>query len=443
MSALVDRFFDLSGRGSTPARELRGGFATFLTMSYILVANADILAAAGMPRESVIACTAAAAGICCLLMGLFGNFPVALASGMGLNAVVAFQVAPAAGSWQKAMGLIVLDGVVILVLVLCGLRERMMTAIPRDLRRAIGGGIGLFIAFIGAVQAGLVVVPGSTLAGLTQHPGAILPPVGFGSLAHPPTAVALFGLLVTALLLARNVRGAIVLGILISTGAAWAGGLTRLPDRFAPPSFAAAFQADVVGALDFKLLPLLLSIVLVDFFDTLGTVTALAEEGNLLDPAGQVPELRNVLLVDSAAAGIGGMLGASSVTCYIESAAGVAEGARTGLHSVVVGVLFLAAVFLAPVAAMVPPCATAPALILVGFLMAGPITRIDFEDLGTSIPAFVTLVMLPFTWSITHGIGTGFITYVFVKTLSGRYREVHPLMYVAAAAFAAHFVYGG
>lgn len=438
----LNGYFELDKRGSSVGTELRGAAATFLTMSYILVANPAILSAAGVPFTSAVACTAAAAGICCLAMGMVANFPVALASGMGLNAVIAFQIAKQAGSWQTAMGLVVWDGLVILVLVLCGLREAMMDAIPVDLRRAIGAGIGLFIAFIGAVNAHMVVVPPGTLAELTRRPGAAMPPVGSGSLGSPDTAVAVLGLMVTAYFLSRRVRGGIVYGILIASVMGWIAGIGKPPAGFAWPSFEVAFQADILGAMRWELVPVLLAVLLVDFFDTLGTVTAISEGAGLADERGRIPGLRNVLLVDSCSASVGGLFGASSVTCYIESAAGVAEGARTGLHTVFVGLMFLASIFLAPLAEAIPAAATAPALILVGFLMAAPMTRIDFEHPDTAIPAFLTLVMLPYTYSITHGIGYGFLTFVAIQVLSGKHREVHPLMYGASALFAAYFIWG-
>jgi AGZA family xanthine/uracil permease-like MFS transporter len=444
MSAIA-RYFELKGRGTTVATELRGAVATFLTMSYIIAVNPGILKDAGVPLESAIACTAAAAGICCILMGLGANFPIAMASGMGLNAIVAYQIAREAGSWQTAMGLIVIDGLLILILVICGLREAVMNAIPRDLRRAIGAGIGLFIAFIGAVNAKLVIVPAGTIATLSKNPAAAMPPVGYGNLRAPETAIAVAGLLITAFLMARRARGAILIGILASTAIALVAGLAQFPpwDHLArPPSFANAFQANVVAALSWHLLPLLLAFMMVDFFDTLGTVTAISEQAGLQDDRGQIPGLRRILMVDAIGASIGGLFGASSVTAYVESAAGVAEGARTGLHTVFVGLMFLVAVFLAPVVAIVPLAATAPALILVGFLMCLEIGRIDFKDPEIGIPAFIIIVTLPFTYSISHGIGYGFITYTAIKVFSGRFREVHPLMYAVSAAFAAYFLWG-
>jgi AGZA family xanthine/uracil permease-like MFS transporter len=420
---------------------VRGGLATFLTMAYILVANPAILSAAGVPYEAAVAATAAAAALCTLLLGLGADFPLALAPGMGLNAIIAFQVAPAAGSWQTAMGLVVLDGLVVLALVLLGLREAVMHAIPRDLRRAIGVGIGLFIALIGAVNARLVVVPPGTVAELAQRPQSLLPPVTYGSLQTPDAVVAAVGLLVIALLMVRRIPGAIVLGIGAATALALVLGLARLPQTgwLAAPDFATVGAADVRGALRLTLVPLLISIVMVDFFDTIGTVTAVAEAAELQEADGRVPRLRRILGIDALSAALGGWFGASSVTSYIESAAGAAEGARTGLHSVVVAACFGLAVFAAPVAAIVPAAATAPALILVGFLMTQQITRIDFTAPGTAIPAFVLLITIPFTWSISHGIGYGFVTYVVIQSLAGRWREIHPVMYGTTAAFAAYF----
>jgi AGZA family xanthine/uracil permease-like MFS transporter len=438
------RLFHPERRGSTVATELRGGVATFLTMAYILVANPAILAAAGVPVSSAVAGTAASAALACILMGLVADFPLALAPGMGLNAVLAFQIAPAVGSWRTAMGLVVLDGLVVLVLVLVGMREAVMRAIPRDLRLAIGVGIGLFIAFLGTVNAQLVVVPPGTIAALTSTPGGIFPPVSPGSLRTPAAAIALVGVCITAALMTRRVTGAIVLGILGSTLLAFLLGVASLPTGswVALPRFDTFGQVDLRGALTIAALPLLLPIVLVDFFDTIGTATAIAEEGGLQDESGRIPGLKRVLAIDAIAASLGGLFGVSSVTSYIESAAGVAEGARTGLHSVVVGLLFAAAMFVAPLAMIVPAAATAPALIVVGFLMCAQVTRIDFRTPSTGIPAFVLLATIPFTYSISHGIGYGFITYVVVQLLAGRVRELHPLMIGAAVMFAAYFIWG-
>jgi AGZA family xanthine/uracil permease-like MFS transporter len=434
MARILSRF-ELEKRGSTVGRELRGAVATFLTMAYILFVNPGILAGAGMPPDvarSLGACTALAAGVCTILMGLTSNFPIALASGMGLNAVVV-GVALKAGSWHIAMGVIVLDGLVTLLLVASGLREAVMNAIPKALRLATGAGIGLFIALIGLVNAKIVVAP--------AVPGA--PPLGPGSWRNPETAVALIGLLITIILMARRVTGALVIGILLTTVVAFPFHVAQWPHEFPLPSFHAAFHADVIGALKWRALaPILFAVIMVDFFDTLGTATAIAEEAGLIDERGRIPGIRAILLVDSLSAAIGGMLGASSVTCYIESAAGVAEGARTGLHSVFVGLMFLLAIVAAPVAGIVPAAATAPALILVGFFMLSHIGRIDFNDVESAIPAFLTLIAIPLTYSIAHGIGYGFIAFVAIKLMCGKWRQVHILMYAVACAFAAYFLFG-
>lgn len=434
-------FFDLRGRGTTVTREVRGGVTTFLTMAYILFANPSILAAAGVPFEAAVAATAAAAAICTLLMGVGANFPVALAPGMGLNAVIAFQVAGQTGSWQAAMGLVVLNGFAVLALVLAGVREAVMRAIPLDLRRAISVGIGLFIALIGAVNARLIVIPGSSVTAMTANPLAAVPPVTSGSLHAAEPLLALAGLLIIAVLLAKQVPGAIVLGI----GAATVGGLVAGVSQWPAgafvrlPRFDTVFQADFLAAFDILLLPLLLSIIMVDFFDTIGTVTAVAETGALHDEEGRIPRLRSILAIDSISAVVGGAFGVSSVTSYVESASGVAEGARTGLHNVVVALLFAVCMFAAPLVAIVPAAATAPALIVVGFLMCQQITRMDFGAIETALPAFLILLMTPLTFSISHGIGYGFIAYVAIQVLAGRAAAVRPMMYAAATLFVVFF----
>jgi AGZA family xanthine/uracil permease-like MFS transporter len=359
---------------------------------------------------------------------------------MGLNAFVAFQVAPVAGGWRGAMGLIVLDGVIVLACVLLGLREAVARAIPVDLRRAIGVGIGLFIILLGLVQAQLVVVPASTVAALSEHPGLTLPPLTAGEWSAPGPLIAIAGFIAGACLLTLGRAGAMLVAIGVSsllalqTGyMAWNGTIV------AWPRFDTVFQADIRAALDWRLVPLLFSLVLVDFFDTVGTVTAIGEAAGLTGRDGMMPRFKQILAIDAIAAIIGGASGASSATSYVESAAGVAEGARTGLHSVFVGLLFLASMALAPIAAAVPAVATAPALILTGLLMCRDMGRIDIARLDTALPAFLTVIMVPLTYSISHGIGAGFIAYVAIKVLSGRIREVHPLMAVSAATFILFF----
>lgn len=434
-----DSFFRIRERESTVATEVRGGIATFLTMAYILAVNPAILAGAGVPFAPAVACTALAAGICCILMGTIANFPVALASGMGLNAFVV-HAAEVTGSWQTAMGLVVLDGLIVLLLVVAGVREAMVEAIPIDLRRGISAGIGLFIALIGCLNAGLVV--------RNDFPG---PPVAPGSFTQVPVLVTLLAVCVIAVLLQRRVTGAVLAGLALATG-----GLLLMPGGdpvihedgpagywLRLPSLMVAGQADLQGALLLEYLPLLLSLLMVDFFDTLGTVTSLGEQSGLVDDQGRIVGLRRVLMVDAVSACVGGWFGVSSVTSYIESASGVAEGARTGLHSVVVGILFLLSVFLAPAITWLPAAATSPALIVVGFLMAAPLRQIDFSRPDAAIPAFVTTLLIPLTYSISHGIGYGVLTCVVIRLLSFRVKEIHPLMYAAAIIFSAAFVFGG
>ena len=438
---VLDRFFQIRERGSSVATELRGGVATFLTMAYILVVNPAILSGAGIPFESAVACTALAAGLCCILMGTVANFPLALASGMGLNAFVV-HAATVTGSWQSAMGLVVLDGLIVLALVAVGIREAMVDAIPIDLRRGISAGIGLFIALIGCVNAGLVTK--------NEFPGP--PPVSPGSFTQPTVLVTLAAVCVIAVLLQRKVTGAILTGLVLAAialifsergGDSAAGSVEGSAAWFGVPSLEIIGQADLRGALSLKFVPLLLSLLMVDFFDTLGTVTSIGEQSQLFDDRRRVLGLRRILAVDAISASIGGWFGVSSVTSYIESAAGVADGARTGLHSFIVGILFLLAMFAAPLVALLPPAATASALIVVGFLMAEPLPRINFSQPDTAIPAFATVLLIPLTYSISHGIGYGVLTFVVIQLLTLRWRDVHPLMYGAAIVFAAAFVFGG
>jgi AGZA family xanthine/uracil permease-like MFS transporter len=442
MLAILEKVFALRERRTTPWREVRGGVATFLTMGYILFANPVILHAAGIPFDQAVAATAIAAAICSVLMGVIANVPIALAPGMGLNAVVAYQLTGAVGSWQGAMGLVVVEGLLVCALVLVGLREATMDAMPVDLRRAIGVGIGLFIAFIGAVNARLVIVPAGTLAALARDPGAVMPPVSAGSLAHPDARLALAGLVVIAVLLGRRQPGALLLGVMATTGVALATGQAQLPHGawLSSPHLGTVGAADLRPVWQWTAVPLVLSLMMVDFFDTIGTATAISDEAQLTTAEGRIPRMRALLTVDALSASIGGWLGASSVTSYIESAAGVSDGARTGLHSVVVGLLFALTAFSAPMAGIVPAAATAPALIAVGFLMCSAITRIDFTNPDTALPAFVTIALVPLTYSIAHGIGYGLLLFVAIAVMRGQARRVHPVMYGVAAAFAVFFM---
>jgi AGZA family xanthine/uracil permease-like MFS transporter len=455
----LDRYFHISERGSTVRTELIAGVATWLTMAYILFVNPQILGfvgipdleGVGLPFDQVLAVTALTAGLLTLAMGLWANYPFAMAAGLGLNAFVAFTLVLGFGlTFPEAMGVIVLEGLAITVLVVTGFREAVLNAIPMDLKRAIGIGIGLFIAFIGLVNAGIVV-----------HPEAGNPIVTLNSdLTTLRILVFAIGLAITAGLVARRVKGALLIGILATTvvaviiNYAWGGitlwgetGIGTIPDRIVTtPDFS------LVGDISFGVfakvglasaLAAIIAVMLSDFFDTMGTVIGIAGEARMLDRDGKLPGINRVLLVDSLGAAVGGAASASSNTTYIESAAGVSEGGRTGLTSVVVGILFLLALFLSPIAGVIPPEATAPVLILVGYFMMTIVREIDWGDPGIGIPALLTVGMMPFTFSITNGVAAGFVAYTVIALLRGRWREVHWLMYLVSAVFVWYFVYGG
>ncbi|MEV5436144.1 NCS2 family permease [Streptomyces sp. NPDC052682] len=451
----VDRFFKISARGSTLGREIRGGFATFFTMAYILVLNPIILGSAkdkfGHQLDAVQLTTATAlvAAVMTIVMGVGGNLPLALAAGLGLNAVVAFQIAPLM-SWDDAMGLIVLEGLLICVLVVTGLREAVMHAIPQPLKQAISVGIGLFIAFIGFVDAGFVSrIPDAAHTTVPVQLG------GSGTLTGWPLLVFCLGVLLTIGLLARKVKGAILISIVTMTVLAIAinsladiktWGLTtpQWPDRLLDtPDFGLIGHFSLFGAFGqasvITVVLLVFTLILSDFFDTMGTVVGISAEAGLLDAQGKVPNLGRVLLIDGAAAVAGGAASASSATSYIESAAGVGEGARTGFANLVTGGLFALALFFTPLLTIVPLQAAAPALVAVGFLMMTQVKHIDWDRYDIAIPAFLTIAVMPFTYSITNGIGAGFLAYVVIKTVLGRAKEVHWLLWGTSALFLVYF----
>jgi AGZA family xanthine/uracil permease-like MFS transporter len=449
---MLDRYFRLREHGTTVATELVAGLTTFMVMAYIIFVNPAILSFAGIPAlqpqgvpfAPTLAATCLVAAIATALMGLVTNYPLAVASGMGLNAVVAFQLIAAHKlPWQAAMGVIFLEGVVITLLVLVGVREAVVNAIRLALKRAISVGIGLFILFIGLVNGGIV------------RPGQGIP-VTLGAMTSPKVLVAVAGLLLTLLFLARGARAALLLGILGTTilailvnalhgGTVWTtpgvavvpGSLVAWPDF---STLGAGINFEVFARLGVLAACLaIFSIMLSDFFDTMGTVIGIGAEARWLDKEGRLPRMNRVLLVDSLAAALGGAASASSATTYIESAAGVAAGGRTGLASVVVAVCFALALFVAPLAGVVPAEATAPALIVVGYLMCALVREIPFADLEEGFPALLTMTIMPFSYSITNGIGAGFVSYVIIKLVRGRGGAVHPLLYVAAAAFVLYF----
>jgi AGZA family xanthine/uracil permease-like MFS transporter len=465
----LDRFFEISARGSTVARELRGGFTTYFTMVYIVVLNPLIigtvrdvdgrfLGGGSAPDLPLIAAaTALVAGVLTILMGAVANYPVAIATGLGLNAFVAFTVASRV-TWREAMGLVVLEGLVIVALVATGFRTAVFRAVPAPLRAAITVGIGLFIAIVGLVDAGIV------------RPGTGTPlQLGIGgNLDGWPVTVFVVGLLLTAVLYARRVPGAILIGIVVATTLAliaqsvfdigpqtdatgkvvhptgWSLNVPSLSGSpVATPDFGLLGQVDLVGAFSrigvLAVVVLVFTLVLSDFFDTMGTVVGIGSQAGLLDADGNPPRTGRILFVDGAAAVAGGLGAVSSNTAYVESASGVGEGARTGLASVVTGVLFLLTTFLAPLASVVPYEAAAPALVLVGFLMMSQVRNVAWDDVAVGIPVFLTAVLMPYTYSITTGIGAGFISYVLLMSATGRARRTHPLLWVVAVLFVAYF----
>jgi adenine/guanine/hypoxanthine permease len=453
-SKTLEGFFALRERGTDFGTEVRAGLTTFMVMAYIIFVNPIILGyvgvpgldGKGLPFAATLTVTCLTAGVMSIAMGLWTNYPFALAPGMGLNAVVAFELVAGRGlTWPQAMTIVFLEGVAITLLVLTRFREAMLDAVPLGLKRAISVGIGLFIAFIGFFTAGFVVKPAS---------GPL--PVGLGSLVGLPGAVFLIGFILSAWLMARRVRGALLLGIVLTTIVAIVlNGLTAGWKGFATPG-AAQIPAAIVqwpdfstfGRLDFGVAARLgfvttvlvtFSIMLSDFFDTMGTIIGVGGKGGFLDDEGRLPRANRVLLVDSIGAVLGGVANSSSNTTYIESAAGVTEGARTGLPVVVAGALFLVAMWLSPLASVIPAQATAPALIIVGFYMMSVAREVAWDDYEEAIPAFVTMLVMPFTWSITNGIGSGFVAYVLIKLLNGRGRQVHWMLYLAAAAFVMYF----
>lgn len=427
--------------------EVVGGATTFVTMAYILFVNGGILAAAGLDPVQVLTVTALVAGVMTIAMGVVANYPFAIAPGMGLNAVVAFTLVGRDGlTAPEAMGVVVVEGAIITLLVLTGFREAVLDAIPKSLKLAIGAGIGLFLALIGFANAGFV-----------TRGAAGGPLVTIGAVATPRVGLFAAGLLLALALHARKVRGALLIAILATTAAAIAlnelayggtlfgdGGAARLPARvLSLPDFSLVghFSFGFVAKLGMLGAALaVFSLMLSDFFDTVGTAIGVAGEAGFLDREGKLPRMGRVLLVDSLGAVAGGVCSSASATTYVESAAGIAAGARTGLASVVTGVLFLASMLIAPLAGVIPAEATACALVVVGFLLAGALREVDWSDLTEAAPAFLTAVGMPFTYSISDGIGIGAISYAVLKLAAGRGREVHPTMWVTAAAFLIFFL---
>lgn len=437
---MLDKFFKISARGSTLSTEVVGGLTTFLAMAYIIAVNPTMLSEAGVPFNAALTATCFGAAIMTVAMGLFANRPIALASGMGVNAIVAYSLCLGLGvDWRVAMAVVFLEGILILLLVLCGLRKAVMDAIPVTLRRAIGIGIGLFIAFIGLKGGGFIAANESTFLTL-------------GDLTSPAAIVAIVSIIVAVVLTTMNLKGALLISIVVATIVGIPMGVTPPIGEFsfAPDfsAFAAPFQTTPEGMLAIAqviaqpvLLLFVFSLLMSDFFDTMGIVMAVGNRAEFVDKKGDVEDVQPILVVDSAAAAVGGFIGASSITSFAESVSGAAAGARTGLSNIVIGVAFVACAFLAPVIGMVTSSATCGALVVVGYLMMTEVGEIDWSDISSAFPAFLTIVGMPLTYSITNGIGLGFISYCLIKTAQGKAREVKPLMWVISLAFLASFIF--
>lgn len=428
---MLESWFQLRAHGSSVRTECLAGLSTFLAMAYILFVNPEILSAAGMPRDAVFVATCLAAAFGSILMGMVANYPIAMAPGMGLNAYFAFTVVLGMGySWQTALGAVFLSGLLIVLVSVTPVRQWIIGAIPRSQKLAISAGIGLFLAIIGFKNAGLIAPDPATYLTL-------------GSIKAPTTLLAIGGFLLIAGLEARKIRGGIIIGILSITLMAVLTGVTPFAGVYAPPpSLAPVFlQLDIAGALNAGLIAVVTTFFLVELFDATGTLIGVSHRAGLLDAQGQLPRMQRALLADSTAIAAGSLLGTSSTTAYIESAAGTSVGGRTGLTAVVVGLLFLGALFFSPLAGTVPACATAPALIYVAVLMSRALADIDWEDLTEAAPALICAISMPLTFSIAHGIAFGFISYAVIKLIAGRGRETPIAIYVLALVFVAKFVW--
>ena len=431
MRPRLERYFEFERLGTNWKTEIIAGATTFVTMAYIIFVNPSILHEAGMPLKAVTAATCLCAAFASILMGILARYPIALAPGMGLNAYFTYTVVKGMGiPWQAALGAVFLSGVAFMILTLIGVRQLIVEAIPGELYAAIAGGIGLFIAIIGLRNAGIIVPNSATV-------------VALGNLRDKHALLALFGLISISALLAWNVRGAMLIGILATTFAGAVFGLISwAPDRYRVSDIAGtAGKLDIHAAWNFGFLEILFVFLFVDMFDNVGTLVGVGKKAGLFDAANRIPRIRQILFADAAATIAGSLAGTSTVVSYIESAAGVVAGGRSGVTAIVTGLLFAAALFVAPLVGAVPAAATAPALIVVGSLMMSQIGEISWKDPAIAIPAFLTLVMIPLTFSIANGLAFGFTAYALLRVLRGEFRRTHWLVYLLAALFIARFFY--
>ena len=439
-AGLLERIFHLTELGTNIRTEILAGVTTFVTMAYILFVNPNILADAGMPVNATFAATAIAAAVGTLIMGLYANYPIALAPGMGLNAFFTYSVVLGMGlSWQTALGAVFISGVVFFLMTVTKVREWIMDGVPKVLRISIGVGIGLFIAFIGLQNGGLIVNDANTL-------------VKLGDMKSASALVTVFGLIVTGFLMARKVKGGLLIGILVTTLFSMLMGYSLMPTglssfiSFSNP-FAAiapvAFELDIKGALNYGFISILFAFTFVDLFDNIGTLLGVSRKAGLLDENGNLPRAGKALMADSVGTMFGATMGTPTVTSYIESAAGVSEGGKSGLTAVMVAVLFVVSLIFAPLVGLIPGTATAPVLILVGVLMMSEVTQINFDDFTDAFPAFMTIVMMPLTYSIAQGLAFGFMSFTIIKLVTGKHKENNPVTYVLTILFIFHFILGG
>jgi AGZA family xanthine/uracil permease-like MFS transporter len=431
MRLRLERYFEFQRLGTSWRTELLAGLTTFVTMAYIVLVNPSVLAQAGLPLAAVTAATCLSAAIGSILMGAYARYPIALAPGMGLNAYFTYTVVIGMGvPWQTALGAVFLSGAIFLALTAFGIRQMILRSIPHELYAAVAAGIGLFIAFIGLHNSGLIVA----------HPVTL---VTLGNLRRPETALALFGLLLMASLEIWKVRGSILIGVLATTALAWPIGLVHWhPAPYNLSSISAtAFRLDIRGALHIGLLEIVFVFLFVDLFDNLGTLLAVTKKAGLVEADNSIPRLSRILFADAAATLCGSLAGTSTVTSYIESSAGVAAGGRSGITAITTGVLFLGALFLAPLIGAVPTAATAPALILVGSMMLSTIREIRWSDPVIAVPAFLTLIMIPLTYSIANGLGIGILAFAFLQLAAGKFNREDWLLYLLAVLFLIRFLY--
>ncbi|MZP30493.1 NCS2 family permease [Heliobacterium undosum] len=439
---MLEKLFHLKAKGTDAATEITAGITTFMTMAYILAVNPGILSATGMSKDAVFFATCVGAGLVTIAMGIYVNFPVALAPGMGLNAYFAVVASQRGGiPWDMALGAVFISGLIFIVLTVTQVRQLLIEAVPTSLKKAITAGIGLFITIIGLKLAHLTVASlhlGPSLGNVTGSGGygQLLYfewDLIIGSFLKPDTMLALFGLVLTAILMSMRVRGALLIGIVTTTLLGIPMGVTKIGDfAFTWPAFndLAVGSLNIAGALELGLISVVLTFTFVELFDTFGTLVGTAGRAGLLDEKGRSPQIGKAMLVDAAGVSLGAFLGTSTITAYVESAAGIGEGGRTGLTAVTTGVLFLLALVLAPFFRLIPDAATAPALIIVGVLMIGVVRDIDFDDFTDAFPAFLTFTLMPFTYNIANGIAAGIVFYTILKAVTGKARQVHWLMYL-------------